>query len=291
MLIIKDPFPSSDTIIMIFNKNKFIGVISGESVIGIGSMIGLNSVWYKDFPRTSFHFFDDSREWLQMDKAGHVVTSCYIGIIGTKMLRWSGVKEKKAIWFGGALGFAYQSGLEILDGFSSGWGFSWSDVAANAGGSLLCIAQELLWKEQRITLKFSDHCSRYANYRPELLGSTTAERIFKDYNGQTYWASVNIASFIKRKNKFPKWANVALGYTADGMTGGSINPSVNSKGEIIPYSDRNRKFVLSLDADLWRIKKMPHFLKFIARTFGFIKVPFPAMIFTKKGIEFSPIYF
>ena len=31
----------------------------------------LNNTWYKNYPRTSWHSFNDSREWLQMDKIGH----------------------------------------------------------------------------------------------------------------------------------------------------------------------------------------------------------------------------
>jgi hypothetical protein len=34
------------------------------------TMFGLYQLWYKDYPMESFHFFDDSGEWLQMDKAG-----------------------------------------------------------------------------------------------------------------------------------------------------------------------------------------------------------------------------
>ena len=42
-----------------------------------------------------------------------------------------------------------------MDGYSAEWGASSGDIIANALGTGLYISQELLWKEQRITPKFS----------------------------------------------------------------------------------------------------------------------------------------
>ena len=63
--------------------------------------------------------------------------------------------------------------------------------------------------------KFSFHTTKYASLRPNVLGSSLSEEIFKDYNGQTYWLSVNLHSFFK-SSKLPKWLNLAAGYGADG---------------------------------------------------------------------------
>ncbi|MEJ6491389.1 MAG: hypothetical protein QNL60_02870 [Flavobacteriales bacterium] len=59
-------------------------------------------------------------------------------------------------------------------------------MGANALGSGLFLGHHLLWKEQRIVLKFSSHPTEFAKYRPEVLGSSYPERLLKDYNGQTY---------------------------------------------------------------------------------------------------------
>jgi hypothetical protein len=50
-----------------------------------------------------------------------------------------------------------------------------------------------------------------------VLGSSLAEQMLKDYNGQTYWLSVNLHSFYKN----PKWLNLAIGYGANGMLTGN----------------------------------------------------------------------
>ncbi|MGQ0829986.1 MAG: DUF2279 domain-containing protein [Bacteroidota bacterium] len=268
-----------------FNKKRLAIVAGTEVVVCGGTLIGLSQLWYKDYPRSSFHFFNDNTEWLQMDKAGHVVTSYYIGRLGIGLMKWSGVERKKAIWYGSLLGFVYQSTIEVLDGYSADWGFSLGDFAYNTAGSFLVIGQELAWDEQRIILKFSFRQSKYAKYRPNLLGNNLQENIFKDYNGQIYWLSVNLASFMSKETKFPKWLNVALGYGAEGMTGGEFNPPyIDANGYQI-YFDRYRQYYLSLDVDLSRIKTKSRFLKSLFTTIGFIKFPLPALEFSEKGVK------
>jgi hypothetical protein len=268
-----------------FNKKRFKIVVGTEAVICTGTMIGLNQLWYKDYPRSSFHFFNDNSEWLQMDKMGHFTTSYYIGRLGIGLMKWTGVKRKKAIWYGGLLGLLYQSTIEVLDGYSSEWGFSPADFGANAAGSILVIGQALAWDEQRIVLKYSFQQSKYAKYRPSVLGNKLQENMLKDYNGQTYWLSVNLSSFMKKDTKFPKWLNIAAGYGAEGMTGGEFNPPyIDADGYQINF-ERYRQFYLSLDVDLTRIKTKSRFLRSLFTTIGFIKFPAPALEFSKKGTK------
>ncbi len=268
------PFFQPDTSL---NKLRLLGVVSTEAALSTGSLIALGQAWYSDYPRTTFHTFDDNKEWLQMDKAGHVVTAYTVGRYGLRLLEWAGVPHKKATWFGGLTGFAYQGAIEMLDGYSSGWGFSWSDVGANAIGSGMLIGQELLWKEQRITLKYGFRKSGYAQYRPELLGSSFSEQLLKDYNGQTYWLSVNVASFLDEQTRFPQWLNLAFGYGANGMTGGHENPPLyNSSGNAITF-ERYRQYYLSFDVDLTKIPTRSPFLETVFETFGFLKIPAPGL--------------
>lgn len=268
-----------------YNKKRIAFIAGTEAVLYAGSLIALNELWYKHYARSPFHFFNDNGEWLQMDKAGHVTTAYYIGRIGIGFLKWGGLERKKAIWYGGMLGSVYQTTIEVLDGHSREWGFSIGDFAANTAGSMLVVGQELLWDEQRIVLKFGFQKSRYARYRPNVLGSNLAENLLKDYNGQTYWISVNPASFIKHNDWFPSWLNIAAGYGADGMTGGYSNPPVTDESGNSLTFDRYRQFYLSLDIDLTRIKTRSPFLKSVLMAVGFIKIPAPALEFSKYGVK------
>jgi hypothetical protein len=264
------------------------GVVISEAVLGTAALIGLSEAWYSDYPKSDFHFINDNAQWLQMDKAGHVYASYQMGRFGAELLDWSGVREKDQLIYGSTLGFVFLTAVEVFDGYSSEWGASWGDIAANAGGTALYVSQELLWKEQRLQPKFSFHTTPYASARPDVLGESVSEQILKDYNGQTYWLSANLHSFFK-ESKIPKWLNVAVGYGAEGMTTGEER-LVNTV--FLPESERFRQFYLSLDADLTKIETKSHVLKTLFSVFNSIKIPAPTLEINGKGTtKFHILYF
>ncbi|NTW31165.1 MAG: DUF2279 domain-containing protein [Bacteroidetes bacterium] len=274
-----------------YHPKRLRAVLISEGTAYAGSMFLLNQFWYKDYPRSSFHFFNDNAEWLQMDKVGHFTTSYYMGVSGIKLLKLTGLEHKKAVWYGGAVGAIYLLNVEILDGFSSQWGFSVGDFSANTLGASLAIGQELAWNEQRILLKWSYHTTKYAKYRPNVLGNDLSQTWLKDYNGQTYWLSANIASFLKQDSKFPKWLNVAFGYGAEGMIGGYKNPIIYN-GIIMPDFVRYRQFYLSPDIDFSRVKTKSKFLKLFFNALNLIKFPSPTLEYSKeKKLRFIPAFF
>lgn len=279
----------SDTLVV--NKKRLHYVVAGESVLFASSLYALNNLWYKDYPRSSFHFFNDNREWQQMDKLGHATTSCTIGAFGYKTLKWCGVENNKAIWLGGSLGSVYLLTIEVLDGLSSQWGFSLGDFTANTFGSVVFMSQQFAWNEQRIPFKWSYHHTVFPDYRPDLLGSNSAQEWLKDYNGQTYWLSGNISSFLNKDSRFPKWLNLAVGYGAEGMIGANSNPPVHN-GQVMPYYDRYRQFYISPDINFMRIPTKSKLLKIAFFALNILKFPAPALEFnTQHKVKFHPVYF
>jgi hypothetical protein len=270
------------------NKKRQNFVFVAEAVLASGALVGLNQLWYADYPKSNFHFINDNAEWMQMDKVGHLYSSYHIGRLGAEALNWSGASKKNQLIYGASLGFVFLTTVEVMDGFSAEWGASMGDVFANASGTALYVSQELIWSEQRIIPKFSFHSTKYANLRPDLLGKTTQENILKDYNGQTYWFSANLYSFSK-KSKIPKWFNVALGYGVDGM----IGENDDKKQIIFPIkSEKHRKFYLSLDLDLTKIDTKSHFLKTIFSVLNSVKIPAPTLEYSpQRGFKFHALYF
>ncbi|MCX6281675.1 MAG: DUF2279 domain-containing protein [Bacteroidetes bacterium] len=270
------------------HKGRLIGVLTVQGALYLGSLGGLYFLWYKDYPQSSFHFFNDNNEWLQMDKCGHATTSYYISMIGNWSYRWAGLSKKQSAWFGGLLAEAYMLNIEILDGFSAEWGFSMGDFTANTLGAAMFVSQQLIWDEQRFRLKFSYHQTTYPVYNPNLLGSSWMSQILKDYNGQSYWFSGNISTFLPKSSRFPKWLNIAFGYGANGMTGASAN----STDPNIPPQDRYRRFMLSVDVDLTRIPTHSKLLKGVFTVLSFIKIPAPAIEYNTLGkFRFYPLYY
>lgn len=254
------------------------GVVVGQSVAMASALVGLNQLWYKDYEKSTFHFKNDNASWLQMDKAGHVFSSYHLGRYSSELLQWSGVSKKNRLLYGATSGFVFLTAVEIMDGRSAEWGFSWGDALANATGTGLYVSQELLWDEQRIVPKFSFQRTVYAKARPEVLGNGLSEEILKDYNGQTYWLSFNLHSFAK-ESKIPKWLNVAVGYGAEGM----VTAEDRLVNTIFFPDSRTRQFYLSLDADLTKIETKNHFLRTVFSVIQSIKIPAPTLEIRELG--------
>ncbi len=284
-----------------YNPKRFYGSLAVGATAYGGAMLWLDKVWYAQYPRGSFRFFDDNGEWEQMDKGGHVLTAYVETLMSYEAYRWAGVERKRAAWLGMLTGTVLQGSIEVLDGFSAGWGFSLGDFAANSFGCALFGLQEAGWGEQRILLKVSNFPKKYSsaitepslepryqsmkNMTDDLFGSTYAETFFKDYNAANWWLSVNPRSFAK-KSKFPSWLNIALGYSVENVFGayGNYQPAQNLT--------RYRQYFLSLDIDLSKIKSKNRLVRTLCRTFNFIKIPAPALEYNSLGeFKFHPFMF
>jgi hypothetical protein len=268
-----------------FKKERFIPIVAAAGVTYVGSMYGLYQVWYKDYPSEHFHFFNDNSEWMQMDKAGHYYTAFQLSRISSDVLSWTGTKRKRAIWYGTATGFVFQSTIEVFDGFSSEWGFSLGDMTANTLGCATLLSQYLAWNELRIIPKFSYHHTQFSDVSPDLLGNTPAQQLLKDYNGQTYWLSFNVRKLTQTDFFWPKWLCVSAGYGASNMVRGTTSES-HAMG-YYPY----RQFYFSLDLDFQSIPTRSKFLRTVFYAVNLLKVPMPTVEFNTHGVKMHGLYF
>lgn len=263
------------------NPTRLKTVIIGSTIAYTGVMIGLSSVWYSQYDKQEFQFFNDAGEWKQVDKVGHFYSAFHLSSIGSRTLQWSGVSKKKSDVVGAITSFAMMSSIEVLDGFSEGYGASASDLLANAIGAGFYLGQQALWHETRIHPKFSFHRTEYAEQRPEALGSTFMEQVIKDYNGQTYWLSADVDKFVK----FPKWLNLAVGYGAEDML--YANDEDNLNNNLNPY----RQFYLGIDFDLTAIKSRSKFVNTLIYVVNMVRLPAPALEFSQGKVKAHFFYF
>jgi len=277
-------FEHSDTL----NKKRVISISTGLGTFWAGSMIGLNQVWYSKVEKSKWHTFDDSKNWLQMDKFGHFYIAYQEAQFTTDLYRWTGLDDKKCALIGAGVSIGYQTTFELFDAFSADWGFSWSDVAANTLGTATYAAQSYFWDEQRIIPKFSYSPTEFAAIRPEVLGSTFTESLLKDYNGQTYWLSFSPGTFFKNSG-IPEWACFSVGYSSHAKLVGSeeyyLDPETN-----FGYNSQ-RELVLSLDIDFSKLPIKKPWLKAIVKHFNYFKLPFPALIIRNDGISGRGLYY
>ncbi len=272
-------------------KNRTIGVAATNITLYASAFAGLYTFWYRDYPQSSFHFYNDNAENLQVDKVSHAFGAYIEGRMSIEMWRWAGVSNRKAVLIGGLSGLAYEGIIETFDGFSKEWGWSWGDIGANFVGTSLLLSQELSWHEQRICMKYATHINSYNQYSKDLRDRAdklfcTAffNRLLEDYNTQTYWLSFNLKSFAKN-SILPSWLNVGIGYGADGMFGSLFNyPEAHN-------IERYRKWYIAPDIDFTRIKTKNKVLKYALTTLNCLKFPTPSLELSKGNLHWNWLTF
>lgn len=271
-----------DTVTSSINKKRLTTLVVGSGVAYGGTLFGLSQLWYKDASTQSFRFFNDNAEWKQVDKIGHFYSSFYFSYGMSRALHWANVPPRKADFASALTGFLIMVPIEIMDGYSDAYGASAGDLVANGAGSLFFLGQQLAWKEIRVYPKFSVHGTSYAAQRPNVLGEDAISRIFKDYNGQTYWLSVDIDKFAS----FPKWLNIGVGYGAERMIYARDHENKEQAG-LDPY----RQYYLTLDFDLTAIRTRSKAVKTLIFFANMIKIPSPTVEFSREGVQFHALFF
>lgn len=280
LLILSGPFVFSQTFAQDFltpsdtlRKDRSNGVLIAHVAGTATAFTLLATTWYADHERGNFHFQSDADHWKQVDKAGHAFGAYQLARNSGDLWQWAGVSQNSSKYYAAGFSFVAMSAIEVADGFSKKWGASVTDLAANAAGSGLYLAQEMLWKEQRIQLKYSFHYTAYADVNPNLLGESSHEQWLKDYNGQTYWLSVNPSSFGLGA-PWPEWLNIAFGYGANGMLQGKEG---FTNLIFLPDNESHRQYYLSLDVDLTKIRTQSALLKTVFSVVNTLKVPMPTL--------------
>ncbi len=273
-------------------RTRKVALSISTGLFSAGTLITLQQAWYADYNTGRFHFFNDNHEWFQMDKAGHVYSTYQSARLLMEACNWAGFNRKTRYMLGAGAGFVFMTGIEILDGYSRGWGYSWGDQLADGLGTGMAVAQDLLWEEQRLQLKLSYAPSGLAKYNPALLGRNFQEQLLKDYNGQTYWLSINPASFFTKEKSLRTALSIAIGYSARGMLGAVNNnkAALQPDGTLIAVQ-RERLCLLSLDLDLRKLPIRSRFVKSILSVVQIVKIPAPALQFSRRGIRAYGIYF
>lgn len=257
------------------------------------SMTALYFAWYDGYNKTAFHWFDDATEWQQMDKMGHTFTAYQLNRLTHKSMIMAGYHRQQSLVYSAGVSLLLMNSIELFDGYSEKWGASYTDMLSNFAGIVLFSAQEYFFEKQPLSLKFSYHFTSLAQFRTDALGKTYPERILKDYNGQTYWLSLNISSVFK--NFHAKWLNLSLGYSAYNMLS-ARNPNIHSllppaynelRYDKLPY----RRFFVSVDIEPNNIKTSKKWLRNALKIFNTIKLPFPALEINRHQFYVHPVYF
>ena len=192
------------------------GVTTGAFIYGHAVIANL---WWKG-ERSPFHF-DWEHDWryaLGADKLGHFYFPYLMAGIYEQAFRWTGIERGTSLWLASGLALTYQSYIEVRDGFSKAWGFSWGDFGADLLGAAYPVARHYLPALGIVGFKMSFLPSE--KYKAGAYGS-----IIDDYESSYHWLSLDVHALLPEawRDSYPAWINLAIGHSVkdlDGRGGG-----------------------------------------------------------------------
>jgi len=236
-----------------------VGIVAGATVGGfvVGHGI-LNDLWWKG-ERVPFHIntAQDYSYALNADKYGHATFAFMASTVYGDLMRWCGLDSTSAAWWGFGVAMTYQTYIEVRDGYSRDYGFSWGDIGANTLGAALPVAKHYVPALRAFDLQISFWPS-------DAFRQGAYNAIIDDYTSTTHWLAMNVHDLAPRsvQHYLPPWLGVAIGHSVRNLDG-------RGGGEHV--------VVLSFDWQLHRIPNLPSWLRDIARVLHLYHLPAPAV--------------
>lgn len=242
-----------------------------------GTFVGLHiyysHTWWKD-RRNYFKFAMDGYYARNVDKVSHIYTANLITEGTAALYEWTGISPKKSLFYGAATALAYETYIEINDGFAPNWGFDWEDMGANFAGALYPFLQNAIPVLKNFTFKWS--------FKPRWLKGKVenTDDLLDDYTNMTFWLGVSPSGLLPKSisKHYPAFLGFALGL--------SIQNASHVKGSHNAY----REWFLSFDYDLTKLPGDTQFLKKLKKILNFYHFPAPAVRISPSGIWYG-LYF
>jgi hypothetical protein len=272
-----DNFPFSSVPKINFDPLKkeidynILAVVGGITLVtGIGVHIYQQNAWWKN-QRRKFHFTDDSYYALGIDKVGHFYAGNMLAHLFSSGLEAANFQSEEAAVYGGIASLAFETYVEIEDGFGPDWGFSPGDFTADVLGAGFSVGQYYFPFLKNFQVKFSYYPSK--KFREGLHKGNSID----DYEGQKYWLSMRVKNLLPDQvSRFwPSFLNIAGGMGVrdlDGSGGGQ------------------REFYISLDLDTEQIPLYGGVWQFVKNSFNYIHFPMPGLRITPDAVFFVFCY-
>ncbi len=209
---------------------------SGLALLNAAAYIPFKQTWWEE-ERTRFHLYRgwrrssgawdfgwDDQLYGYMDKLGHFYCGRILSEQLTFFSKWIGFSDRSSKLIGPVMSSLLMLEIEVYDGFFKEWGFSLADFTANELGAFLPLIEDQFPGLKNFQVKFSYSPSNLPQSEPTFI---------KDYAGMTFWLSWQVHSVLpgKIKQVYPRWLNLALGYSTKQQTHGEIelllSPDIN----------------------------------------------------------------
>lgn len=267
-------------------------VLGGTGAANLAFYQTLKKPWWSG-ETSSFHFIHDwwGNYAMEVDKLGHAYSAQVLARLSAKSYQWAGFTRRQALFWGGVTSLATMTQIEVLDGFTSAYGFSTADYAANIAGAFWPLAQDV-WSPLRVvTFKMS--------YRTHHFEEAVAPNIIEDYNRQTYWLAFDINAMLPREARryWPDWLGIALGYGVHNAftynTYREYHTTRPSRTYLYTQEPARlmREYYVALDIDPTRLVPENSRLAELIAPLKYIHLPSPAIRLRADGTRFFALYF
>jgi hypothetical protein len=250
-----------------FVRPARLAIVTGVAVSAMAdAYIYMKNAWWRDQTR-SFHFNpkNDYLYALNIDKLGHFCASGVLSDGFASSLRWAGIDCTKSLIYGAALASFVEIVQEVVDGFAPGWGFSLGDAGSDIVGSLYPVAQSWIPFLENFTFKWSYWPTKDSNPRRAAAAQNQGFVFLDDYEGQTYWLSLNVRNFLPKDAKpyWPSFLNIAAGFSVE-------NRNLVGAGNwiVLLAPDIQLSNLFPVESEFW--KSVFHFL-------DYFHIPTPAL--------------
>lgn len=229
--------------------------------------------WWKE-QRKYFKFAEDGYYARNMDKVSHIYTANTFTVTIGEAFEWTGISPKKALLYGALTSLAYETYIEINDGFAPNWGFDWIDMGSNIVGAVYPFLQNEFPVLKNFNFKWS--------FKPEWINKkiNKSDDLLDDYTNMTFWLSITPKGLLPKSiaKYYPGFLAIAFGL------------SIKDASHVTGSRNAYREWFLSLDYDITKLPGKSDFMKKLKKILNFYHFPAPAVRFSPSGIWYG-LYF
>jgi len=249
------------------------------AVAGAGAFTAMHiyysNTWWKE-KKNDFKFAEDGFYARNMDKASHIYTANLLSEGMAITYEWAGISPNKALLYGAITSMAYETYIEINDGFAPNWGFDWVDMGANIFGAVYPFLQRKAPVLKSFNFKWS--------FNPDWLKKKVSNQndLLDDYTNMTFWLSVN-PEFL-----FPK--SVTGGKLYPNFLALALGMSIKNASHTFGSTNAYEEWFIAFDIDFTKLPGKSDFMVKLKKILNFYHFPTPAVRFAPSGIWYG-LYF
>jgi hypothetical protein len=252
--------------------------ILGAAGLGVFTAMHIyyQNTWWKD-QVTYFKFAEDGYYARNMDKASHFFTANCFTVVTGIAYEWAGIHPDKALLYGAITSMAYETYIEVNDGFAPNWGFDWVDMGANFAGALYPFLQKAVPIFENVNVKWS--------FQPGWIKKKTSsdpDDLLDDYTNMTFWLSVNPMMVLPKSftngKYYPNFLAFALGM------------NIKDASHVTGSTNAETQWYISIDWDITKLPGKSDFMVKLKKILNFYHFPAPAVRISPSGVWYG-LYF